>query len=674
MEAPAKSLTDATLRVPGPAVRDRYWWSLAALWTLSVAMGATWLIHEKIDAHRAELQQNSQHRLNSLSDSLQVTFQQLDALPRALGRLGAIHAFLHHPVVDNPALLEEDDRERTKATLIKRSDVRDISALLRQTADDFSIHDIYVMDRFGNVLANARINEKVTVLGANFRTRVYFSEALDSGHGFQFAVGRITNIPGFFFASRLSEGPDTLGVIAVKQAPSVMQRLFDDPQRLLFVTDPQGVIVMGGAALPMLSHAPLEGPLTMEPDQARRLYMRTVPTLPWQVRAFEVNGRDSTLVTIQGQSYLAQQKPLGHGGLTAWTLTPMRSEEAIRWGWLGASGLVLISGYWGLAHLRQREHRLRVLMQAQDDLSNMAHALPLVVFRYHQPERGPGRFTFIGHGLKAILGIDPDTLAQDPDMAWRLARLSPLRPPTEGIEFAVTTDGKTRWVRCDSQPSHHADGSTTYNGYWLDVTDHKQTRARSEAVFRYAPLGFLFFDEQGHIVRANDAAVALFGASSEQALLGLLPSMPPLSPPIDRDDQPSLEERRAILRKIEQREIFRFDWKHTRLDGERFDAEIVVIPFEEDGQRQICTIMQDITPRKKAEAAMLEARQAAEAAMHAKSRFLANMWHDPPGLDGRAVQPRAQLRREGSQGRRQPAARAERHPRCLQDRIGQAHA
>ncbi|CAH0350757.1 response regulator [Aquabacterium sp. CECT 9606] len=607
---------------------NRKWWLLALLWTAVVAGGAFWLIQQDIDDHRAEQLQSSRHRLSSLSDSLTFTFQQLQALPRALGRQIAVHQFLEYATVDNSATMTEADRLSLQASLAKRNDVREMSQLMRQTADDFNIHDIYVIDRFGTVVANARMKEEVNVLGANFRTRRYFNDTLESGSGTQFAVGRITRIPGFYFATRVDQDDATAGVIVVKQNTESLQRLFDDPQRLLFITDAQGVVLVGSKGVEALKRVPMQGPLTMDPAQAERLYMRKLQALPWTAAPLEIKGDTVTQVTIQGQRYLAQQQPLSYGSLTAWTLTPLAKENTTVVSWLGGAALVLVSGYWAIAHGRQRSLRLRALTQTQTALTSMAHALPLVVFRYEQPAQGRGRFTFIGQGLKSVLGVDAAALQDDPELAWRLAGQDTLLPPTHCIEFPVNLSGKNGWVRCEGTPTRHDNGDITYNGYWQDATDQKQAQARSEAVFNHAPLGFLFFDDQQHIIRANAAAIAMFGASSEQALLGLQPSAPPLSPPIAKDDLALQQSTSAILQKISQREIFRFEWKHTRLDGEQFDAEMVVIPFEDRGQRQLCTIMQDITPRKQAENAMREAKLAAEAAMHAKSRFLANMSHE----------------------------------------------
>ena len=85
--------------------------------------------------------------------------------------------------------------------------------------------------------------------------------------------------------------------------------------------------------------------------------------------------------------------------------------------------------------------------------------------------------------------------------------------------MSIEIEGRTRWLRCLSTPNRHSDGSTTYNGYWLDITEQKEQVTRSQAVFRSAPNAYLFFDAEMGIQRANPAALRIFDAPSEQALL-----------------------------------------------------------------------------------------------------------------------------------------------------------
>lgn len=601
----------------------------AAVWTLVMTLVAAWLANAQIERHRAELLSSSQARLDSLAATINLSFKQLDALPRALARQSSINQFLQEPLLKSSPTVSNADRARTRAELIEHPTVIAMSHLLGETARDLRLNDIFLLDRFGTAVADGRLDQTVNVLGTNFKTRRYFSEALDLGSGAQFAVGRITLTPGFYFAARVGQEPNVLGVVGIKQSPEAFEPLLEDPQRRLLVTDAQGVILMSSRGADLLGRTPLHGPLTMRPELVRRLYMRTPQDLPWQVNQLQIAKQDVMQVTIDGKPYLALRKPLDTSmPLTAWVLAPFSGEGGAIVGPLLSSALVLLLGYWLIATLHQRARREATLARAQRDLQNMTHALPLVVFRYQQPLDGAGYFSFVGRGSKPLLGLSTDELHEDPDRPWRMAQLHPPAPPTRSIEFPVGEGTQTRWVRCDSTPSQQDDGSITYNGYWLDITEQKQAQARAEAVFTHAPLAFIFFDDELRVTRANAAAVAMFGAPNEQTLIGMRPNQAPLSPPIGANDTLLQDKLDGIVERIKQQQVFAFEWVHSRINGELFDCEVVVIPYSENGRPYLCAIMQDITQRKNTEAARQEAQRAAEDATRAKSAFLANMSHE----------------------------------------------
>ncbi|TAK88522.1 MAG: response regulator [Aquabacterium sp.] len=609
---------------------NRSLWRAALVWTIVVASAGTWLVQRGITEHRLDQLEAAQLRLDSLHETLTVSFQQYAALPLALSRQADLQRFLQDVHASGSEGLTETNRERVRDELSRQPAVRKTSQILLDTTHDFGLDHLFMVDRYGTVLADAGIDTSVSSIGGNFRTRRYYIDALENGHGSQFAVGRINKIPGFYFSARVDGPNGALGAIVVSQESASLTRLFHDATHQLFVTDEHGVMLIGNQVDQLLGRTMLQGPIGLDEEAQRRNYQRIPADLGWRLDTLHVATRNVALVERPDGRFMALSRPLNYGNLTAWALVPIAGETPIIAGWGAVSALALITGYWLITMRAQRLTRQNALLRAKQNLSDMAHALPLTVFCYRQPARGGGHFTFIGEGAERLLGIQREILMNEPQRAWQLmhgvaGQGGAIQPPTGAVEFALTHQGVRRWIRCDSQCLTDSDGTRTYNGYWADVTYRKDTEARSQAVFTHAPVAFIFYSLDQGITRCNPRAVELFGGDSEQALMGLLPSKPPLSPAGFVQKNDSLE----ILQRISQTgQAETLEWRHTRLDGETFDAEVVLIPFEHDGRKQFCGIVQDITARKQTEAALRNAQQASEAATQAKSRFLANMSHE----------------------------------------------
>jgi PAS domain S-box-containing protein len=605
-------------------------WKTALLWTLAVVALGTWLTQREITSHRLEQLKDAQQRLDSLHESLNITFQQYAALPLALSRQAGMQHFLEDVRVPGSESLTEAGRERARNELSALPPVRKMSLSFQDTTRDFRLDHLFMVDRWGTVVADTGMDTAVSAIGANFRTRRYYIDAMENGHGSQFAVGRINKIPGFFFSARVDGPQGALGAVVVSQDSTSLTRLFNDTTHQLFVTDEHGIMLIGNEVSQLLGRTNLQGPLGLDEDSLQRNYQRVPPDLGWRIDTLQIGPRTVTLVERKDGRFMALSRALSYGNLTAWSLVPISGEITILAGGATASALALILGYWLLTSRAQRLQRQRALLKGKQELADMARAMPLTVFSWREPLQGQPSFSFIGDGTERVLGVGRDVLSDDPQYPWRLMRQHgnqalAMRPPVGAVEFPVTINGQHRWVRCDSQCVTQQDGSHTYNGYWADITERKETDARSQAVFRHAPVAFIFYSKDLGITRCNPRAVELFGGDSEQALMGLMPSKPPLSPAGYVQKPESLE----ILARISQSgQAETMEWRHTRLDGEAFDAEVVLIPFEHDGRRQFCGIVQDITARKQTEAALRQAQQASEAATQAKSRFLANMSHE----------------------------------------------
>lgn len=147
----------------------------------------------------------------------------------------------------------------------------------------------------------------------------------------------------------------------------------------------------------------------------------------------------------------------------------------------------------------------------------------------------------------------------------------------------------------------------------------------SDHLLRFSPDALIVVDEKRRILFANDTARVLFGYSPSsligQSLEILLP---------ERLRTRHVEHVGAYLRAPNNREMGAriADLTARRADGSEFPAGIRLAPFELNGRSYIAAAIRDITESRQVYDSMLAAREEADRANRAKSRFLATASHD----------------------------------------------
>jgi PAS domain S-box-containing protein len=176
----------------------------------------------------------------------------------------------------------------------------------------------------------------------------------------------------------------------------------------------------------------------------------------------------------------------------------------------------------------------------------------------------------------------------------------------------VRKDGVIRWVRNTPVPNYDSEGRLLfYDGLIRDITDQmlaeealRESEANYRLLFSAESDAIVVVDaETMGIVDANEAALALYGYQRSE-LLGLKA--------FDLSAEP--EKTAAHIKKValgKPSEVFPGSEQrlHKRKDGMIFPVEISSGVYALKGRQMVCTIIRDITERKRMEEALEKSLQ-----------------------------------------------------------------
>jgi PAS domain S-box-containing protein len=151
------------------------------------------------------------------------------------------------------------------------------------------------------------------------------------------------------------------------------------------------------------------------------------------------------------------------------------------------------------------------------------------------------------------------------------------------------------------------------------LRDSQEQLARTQYAVDHAADMVFWTDHEGRFIYVNETSCNRLGYSCGE-LMGMKVS--DIDPNYPREAWPALWD----LLKREGR--MRVETIHCTKSGEEYPAEVVVNYVTYDGAEFSCAFARDITERKRTEADLISAKEAAEAAGRAKANFLANMGHE----------------------------------------------
>jgi two-component system sensor histidine kinase/response regulator len=271
---------------------------------------------------------------------------------------------------------------------------------------------------------------------------------------------------------------------------------------------------------------------------------------------------------------------------------------------------------------------------------SLVESLPLSIFR----KDAAGRIIFanrrfcetLGRPLEELQGkTDADLFP--PEMADKY-RHDDEQVLTTGrvleiVEEHQKPDGELIHVQVLKAPVLGADGQVRgVQGMFWDVSARRRAEeklrenaARTRLIVDTAYDAFVGVDSEGRIIDWNPQAEAVFGWPRDEAIGRRVAEtiIPERLREVYRHrlQQTLARGQGAVLNK-------RIEITAMRRDGSEFPVEAAITPAQLGGSRVYHAFLHDITRRKRYEAELRVAKEAAEAANRAKGAFLANMSHE----------------------------------------------
>ncbi|MDE2599339.1 MAG: diguanylate cyclase [Rhodocyclaceae bacterium] len=267
----------------------------------------------------------------------------------------------------------------TLRAILDPKSIDDANMFLQGIASSFGLDLIYVLNTQGISVASSNWDTPTSTIGADYSDREHFKTAIAGIPGYQFAVGRTTLVPGFFFSLPIRKGTEIVGTVGIKTDQPRLQSLVRIVGGL--VSDQDGIVVLAENPKYMFAAMPGNTADRLSPELRMRRYARTqFKALPLKSAGL---AQHPEIMLLDGVPVVVGKRTLIDAGLTINVVSELDAFHDMRrlryavFGIVTAAAVFLLWGIW-LAifyalHARDYRRRLELANRQLSHLNAELH-------------------------------------------------------------------------------------------------------------------------------------------------------------------------------------------------------------------------------------------------------------------------------------------------------------
>lgn len=502
----------------------------------------SWLVADQLLLFRLKAQIGHEvDALNQQNTAITEAFEQnlfqLQGIPRVMAQEDAVlRALAQHGINRVPATFSD---EQKKQSWTNRPQLAALNKHLAQIAASLGLGVVYVMDGDGNCIASSNAYQPDSFVGTNYAQREYFKLARTEGAGYQYAVGKVSNIPGLFFSAPIVENGRFVGVVAAKLNVSDLAHWLGRSDA--FVSDQYGVVILSGdksfemralsgGGIAGLSEAerlarykrkdflPLELMQWQTPSMSELKYFahENVPVLVAEQRV------DRYQISIHTAKHMPFATSFGRDRFWLFLL------------FVSCGVAIIFAIRLRIDSASKRETLEKVRRESLERLQRLTDGVPGMVYEYLMRADGSSCFPYVSKAIEDVYRMSAEDVYEDASKVFAIIHPDDLDGVSDSIrssareltlwrcEYRVRfEDGTVRWLSGSAMPARQADGSTLWHGFITDITERKnidlallenvEQLQLKDFALNAAVNAVVITDTQGRIEWANDAFSRLSG-------------------------------------------------------------------------------------------------------------------------------------------------------------------